>query len=372
MPRPAAAAAPFLRLVLLVMLVLVSRNAFAPALAHDPGMSAATLVPAAHGLEVELSVKAIDVETEGGIDLALSPDGMIDPAVLAARQADVAAYLLERTEVSHTGGACTPASIGLQAVEDGILAFIGYPCGLQDAGLRYATRLLHDLAEPTVQTVLVVQGEGSVSVALDNDHPGLLLGDPPGPATTFAVFFRSGIIHLFIGFDHIAFVVALVLWADRWWPVVKVVTAFTLAHSLTLALAAFRLVELPSALVEAVIALSVMLVALENFISRDISVRVSRAFLFGLVHGFGFASVLGAQVPGKDGLLLGILSFNLGVEAGQLLIVAAVMSILFALDRVWLAATGRPGRPVFLVRGISALIACLGAFWLISRLAASA
>ncbi|MEZ5823646.1 MAG: HupE/UreJ family protein [Geminicoccaceae bacterium] len=351
------------------LLLVLSFLAGLPASAHDPGMTAATLIVEPDRLVVELSVKAADVEAEGGIELGLAPDGLIPGERLASRQAEVERYILSRTAVTTASGICEASGIELAAVEDGIVAIIDYPCGAGNAGLRYATRMLHDLRSPTVQSVLVVRGEQSDAVALDRERPEIVVGEDPVIAETFATYFHSGMVHLFIGFDHIAFLVALVLWADRWWPVVKVVTAFTLAHSITLALAALGFLSIPGAIVEPLIAFSVVLVAVENFLSRDLSARTGRALFFGLVHGFGFASVLDDRGLEGGALVVALFSFNLGVEAGQLLVVTLVLGMLFASDRIVPAATGRPGRAPWLVYGASAIIAVFGTFWLISRMA---
>src|SRR5258705_2747447 len=105
-------------------------------------------------------------------------------------------------------------------------------------------------------------------------------------------FVQAGIEHIFLGYDHIAFLAAIVLWAQRLWPVIKIVTAFTIAHSITLSLAALQIVVFPSAIVEPAIAATIIFVAVENFFSRNVDGRWRGAFVFGLIHGFGFASAL--------------------------------------------------------------------------------
>ena len=102
----------------------------------------------------------------------------------------------------------------------------------------------------------------------------------------------TGIEHIFLGYDHIAFLVAIVLWARRLVPVIKVVTAFTIAHSITLSLAALQIVVIPSTIVEPAIAASIFFVAVENFFSRNVDGRWRVTFTFGLIHGFGFAGAL--------------------------------------------------------------------------------
>ncbi len=145
-------------------------------------------------------------------------------------------------------------------------------------------------------------------------------------------FFPLGIEHILTGYDHLLFLLALMLRGGGLWSLLKIVTAFTVAHSITLALAALDLVVLPGVLIESVIALSIAYVALENLLPRyAVSRRWAVSFLFGLVHGFGFSSVLREIGLPKENLLLSLLNFNLGVEAGQLAVVLLVVPILMRL-----------------------------------------
>ncbi len=150
-------------------------------------------------------------------------------------------------------------------------------------------------------------------------------------------FFPLGIEHILTGYDHLLFLLALMLRGGGLWSLLKIITAFTIAHSITLALAALDVVVLPSALVESVIALSIAYVALENLLPRyAVSRRWAVSFMFGLAHGFGFSSVLREIGLPKENLLLSLLNFNLGVEAGQLTVVLLVVPILMRLkSRSW-------------------------------------
>jgi HupE / UreJ protein len=147
-------------------------------------------------------------------------------------------------------------------------------------------------------------------------------------------FLLLGIHHILIGYDHLLFLLALVL---REWSVVsllKIVTAFTLAHSMTLALAVLDIVTLPERLMEAVIALSIAFVAAENLVPRlAVSPRWVVSFVFGLVHGFGFSSALRALELPPDGLALSLLGFNVGVELGQAAVVLLALPLLTLLRR---------------------------------------
>jgi hypothetical protein len=147
-------------------------------------------------------------------------------------------------------------------------------------------------------------------------------------------FFPLGIEHILTGYDHLLFLLALILRGGNIWSLLKIITAFTLAHSITLALAALNIVTLPDQLIEATIALSIAYVAAENlFMRKAVSHRWAVSFLFGLVHGFGFSSVLRELGLPREGLVWALLNFNLGVEAGQATAVLAAVPILFWLRR---------------------------------------
>jgi len=154
------------------------------------------------------------------------------------------------------------------------------------------------------------------------------------PARETTSFVRLGIEHILGGWDHLLFLFGLLLRGGSWLALAKIVTAFTLAHSVTLALAVFDVVILPDRLVEAVIALSIAFVAAENLFLRPVvSRRWLVSFCFGLVHGFGFSTVLREMRLPSQGLLLSLLGFNVGVELGQGLVVALAFPALALIKR---------------------------------------
>ncbi len=166
----------------------------------------------------------------------------------------------------------------------------------------------------------------------------------------FLALVRLGVWHIWIGLDHILFLFALILPSvltrrdDRWVPaerfggalvkIVKIVTFFTIAHTITLSLAALGVVELPSRLVESVIAGSIAIAALHNLWPVARVNEAAIAFVFGLFHGFGFATVLGELGLGTEHLVLSLLGFNLGVEIGQVAIISAIFPVLFFARRL--------------------------------------
>ena len=172
-------------------------------------------------------------------------------------------------------------------------------------------------------------------------------------------FIILGVEHIFLGYDHICFLLALIIVGGRLVNLIKIVTAFTIAHSITLILAALEVVVLPSRLIESGIALSIVYVAVENFWLHRTDYRWVLSFGFGLVHGFGFANVLRELGLPTTGLVASLLAFNVGVEIGQLCIAA----LLFPLALL----AGRSGYRKQVVWGVSGVILVFGLGWLIER-----
>jgi energy-converting hydrogenase Eha subunit E len=171
-------------------------------------------------------------------------------------------------------------------------------------------------------------------------------------------FLKLGVEHIFLGYDHICFLIALLV-VSRFRELVKIVTSFTVAHSITLILAAMQIARLPSRFTECAIALTIVYVAAENFWRKSMSHRWMLTFGFGLIHGFGFANVLAELGLPALGRVRCLLAFNVGVEIGQLAIVAVAFPIIVLLER------GAHGRRVAM--GISAAVGVFGVGWFIER-----
>ena len=232
------------------------------------------------------------------------------------------------------------------------------PQAIHDAVLQ--DRMFDAVGDSHHVIAVVTWTGGSLSHAFAKDAPEAIIrtessaGDAPPTATGF---FLLGVEHIATGYDHLLFLLALILCGGRLLELLKIITAFTIAHSLTLGAAALELLTLPSTMVESVIALSIAYVAFENLYPRyAVSRRWAVSFLFGLVHGFGFSSVLKEIGLPKDSLLLSLLNFNLGVEAGQLVAVVIVVPLL-----AWLRSTPFEARVVRLV-SLAVLAVGLGLF----------
>lgn len=205
-------------------------------------------------------------------------------------------------------------------------------------------------------------------------------GGAAGPAPGFEArvplleWLRQGVVHILAGPDHVAFVIGLLVAAGSLVSLLGVITAFTLAHSITLALAALDVVRAPSAPVELLIAASIAWVGIANLLQRGPVARWKEAFVFGLVHGLGFATALRELLAGDERRMLPLVGFNLGVEAGQLLLVAAMVALLWVGRRVlWRGETAGQGAPALAPRVVrvvaSAGVAAAGVFWVAQRAA---
>jgi len=186
-------------------------------------------------------------------------------------------------------------------------------------------------------------------------------------------YFKLGVKHIFLGYDHIAFLMAL-LFVKRFADLLKIITSFTVAHTITLALAVLQIVKLPPQLVEVGIAITIMYVAAENLWTSQVAHRWMLTFGFGLVHGFGFASVLRELGLPSEGLARSLLSFNLGVEAGQIVIVGLLWPVLWWFTRHESSTKGvspapEAGRPrsSWVRVSASVIIFLFGAVWFCER-----
>ena len=181
----------------------------------------------------------------------------------------------------------------------------------------------------TLAKVEAPSGTQQFAFAPDTRQARFVFGDDGDAAHSTRSFFLMGVQHILSGYDHLLFLVGLLLPGGGVLSLAKIITAFTIAHSVTLSLAVLQVVTLPDRLIEAVIALSIAFVAAENlFLDPAVSRRWLVSFCFGLVHGFGFSSALRALNLPAHGLLVSLFGFNAGVEIGQGLVVAVALPVL--------------------------------------------
>ena len=356
-----------------LLLLLASPSGFA----HEPSRSLVTLDLDGETLRGRWDIALRDLEDAVGLDA--NGDSAMTWGELAARYEEVIAYAVPRLRVTGDSSACelaaTPGGVDTHGGAAFAVLEIAGRCAGAPRQLHLDYNLLFEIDRAHRGIVSVRGAAGSSSGVFSADNPTLDL-ELDGLSWWSAVrrFVAEGIRHIWEGYDHLAFVALLlfpiVLGRRRGShlsarsataEIVRVVTAFTAAHSLTLALAATGAVAIPARLVEVAIAASVLLAAVLNVVPNAPRLGAKLAFGFGLVHGFGFANALGDLAGGDTALLASLGGFNLGVELGQLAVVAALLPLLFLARR---RAVSR-----FAVNALgSAACAALAVVWLAERL----
>ena len=347
--------------------------------AHTLSVSHLDIVVPANGadLQIELDLALRDVALT--LPLDANHDEQITWAELLAVREPLQSLVSSGLALSTAAGPCVLATQGLatRRYDDGGYATLKLSAHCPSSGaLRVDYHLLFD-NDPQHRALITVRRGTQVVTAIARAD-ATRIEVPMTGGSPFLDFLREGIHHILIGYDHLAFLISLLLPAalllrqKHWQPspdfrsslvhVLGIVTAFTLAHSITLSLAALGWVTPASRWVEASIAASVLLAALNN-IWPLISKRVWMvAFGFGLIHGFGFAGALLELGLPTGARLAALVGFNVGVEIGQLTVVAALLPILFAMrHKRWYWRWAMPA--------LSLLIAGLAAYWLFKRVA---
>ena len=338
--------------------------------AHQVNLSTARIeVRPDRTVAVEVALKGSDADRLAGTQIFDAQKDLADPAKVEASAAPIAAYVSAHTAVTAPdGNPCAPGTASVAPDGDGVIVRNTFSCRDVSGDLIYHSTVLIATDSSARQIVLLGAGENAPQALLDESHTTLTISAPaPSVWSTMQRYLVAGIEHIFLGYDHIAFLVAIVLWARRLLPVIKIVTAFTIAHSITLSLAALQIVVIPSGIVETAIAASIVFVAVENFFSRNVDGRWRITFVFGLIHGFGFAGALREFGLPPNAVVPALAAFNIGVEIGQVAIVSIVVPLLIVLDRLFAIDRSKVARAPSLVYALSALIAVLGGYWLLTR-----
>jgi hydrogenase/urease accessory protein HupE len=338
--------------------------------AHQVNLSTARVTLAAdRSVSVEVGLKGSDADRLARTSIFDAQRDQVDPALVAASAAPIMAYIAAHIAVTGGDGkACVAGAAALMPDGDGVIFRNRFSCRDVEGDILYRSTVLTDTDPAARQVVLIGDGDSAPQALLDATNTAVTLSAPaPSLLSTMERYLVTGIEHIFLGYDHIAFLVAVVLWARRLVPVIKIVTAFTIAHSITLSLAALNIIVIPSAVVEPAIAASIVYVAMENFFSRNIDKRWRITFAFGLVHGFGFAGALREIGLPTNAIAPALAAFNIGVEIGQVAIVSIVIPLLIALDRLLAVDKAKPARAATLVYALSALITVLGSYWFLTR-----
>jgi hypothetical protein len=350
-----------------------------PALAHKASDSYLTINAEDSRLTGQWDIALRDLELVLGLDA--DSNGEITWGEVKSRHQDIAGYALSRLRLSSEGQPCDPVATGhlIDHHSDGAYAVLRFEarCHSPVTALDIHYRLLFDL-DPQHKGLLNFSAAGIAHTGVFSpEQPALKLSlVQPSHWHQFLDYLRHGSWHIWIGYDHILFLISLLLPAvlvhvrggweplgafrPAFWEVFRIVTAFTVAHSITLSLAALGHANLPSRFVESAIALSIILAAANNLRPVVLERRWLVAFGFGLVHGFGFASVLADLGLPRDTLVLALVGFNVGVELGQLAIVGVFLPLAY-----WCRQT------VFYQRGVffagSLLIVAVALAWFLER-----
>jgi hypothetical protein len=363
------------------LLLLIAALCLTPATAqaHKPSDSYLGLRMTESGIAGEWKISLRDLDYAIGLDG--NDDGAITWGELRARHSDIAAYALSRLRIAGDETACAaePGEQLVDTLSDGAYTVLRFAidCGQTPQSLRIDYSLFFDL-DPQHRGLVRLDAEVASQTAIFGPDQSRQRFDlaAASPLRQFAAYVHEGVWHIWIGYDHVLFVVTLLLPAvlrrrpEGWTAVadfrtaflqvVGIVSAFTLAHSFTLSLAALGLIGLPSRLVESVIAASIAIAALNNIYPLVTRRLWLVALAFGLAHGFGFASVLADLGLPRDALLLSLVAFNLGVEIGQLAIVAALLPLIYGLCR-W------RHYPRAVLQGGSLAIVSIAALWFVER-----
>lgn len=390
-----------LRWLALLVLLMCS----AQALAHNTGSSFSQWTLTGTSASVQARVPQLELSRL-----------QLDPRYTADYAQTIGALLSRDLQLWSAAGLCTPTSVQAEVQAGGwVQARWSLHCQGWH-GLTIRTRLLEAQAPSHLHFVRVDQpGHATLERVLSFGSPALALADrqtvTSATPQTLSHFIGVGFAHILGGWDHLAFLLMLILMASRLREVALIASGFTLAHSLTLAAAVLGWVQVEQARVEALIGFSIVLVAAENIwlgsardawipgllllglfacmllmpqglpwslgaalllfsccyfgllqqARRPLRLRLLLACTFGLVHGFGFAGLMGELRLPAAALAPALLGFNIGVELGQLLVIALIWPLLLLLRRA-------PPHAVRVQQGVSATVAGLGTFWFLSRI----
>ena len=338
------------RALLALVCVLVST----PAWAHKPSDSYLSLTIHDNVISARWDIAVRDLHEAVGLDA--DDDGAITWGEVRAKHQEIGAYALSRLILTSEEQVCPtePSAHLIDEHTDGAYAVLLFAaaCAGPITQLHADYRLLFDVDAQHKGLLRLTHGRQTTTAIFSREAPTqhFTVGET-SRWMQVRQYFTEGVWHIWLGYDHVLFLLALLLpavltrTADRWhacanfssvcWEVLRIVTAFTLAHSITLSVATLGLVTLPSRVVESAIAVSVLIAGLSNLYPQLIVRRWVVAFAFGLIHGFGFAGVLADLGLPPDALLLSLITFNLGVECGQLVLVAGVLPLAYVLRHTW-------------------------------------
>jgi len=351
--------------------VLLSLLPLQQATAHDPGLSSLTIRSRPNGLETALILAVRDAAQL--VELDADRDGIVTQPEFARGRSQLEAVVAAQLTVAPDGKLARPEFIRSRLDEnDNVEVHLDFHTAVVST-LEIQSKLIASLPNGHRQYLQVQDFTGKtiteelLSAAADRATAQITTPNASVAVretiSSFADFLGLGVKHILTGYDHLLFLLGLLVVARGFASSLKIITGFTIAHSFTLALATFGLAQIPSRIVEPLIAASIVYVGVENLLRGDNPrARQLLTFGFSFIHGFGFASALREAGIGSraGGIMLPLLSFNIGVELGQIMVAAAALPIIWKLR----------ANPVFVARwtpACSAAVILLGSFWFIER-----
>jgi hydrogenase/urease accessory protein HupE len=352
-------------------------GAMAPVWAHDPGLSTATIRLGTNHIEATLGFSIVDagdiVELDRNHDGSITKEELTEAAVelkeIAPGSLDVT---FDGTAAKATNAVCSfdennnaTVELIIPARTFSVLVVRSKWLALLQPGHRQFVSLQNPSGVVLAERLLSANSD-SITIQMDAPTGAADAASHPvqtGAGNSFLEFLWMGIIHIWKGYDHLLFLFGLLVVTKNFSSSVKIITCFTIAHSITLAVATLSRLQIPSRIVEPLIAASIVYVGVENlFRGGEPKGRWLLTFAFGLIHGFGFASVLRELGVGVNGIPIAVplVSFNLGVELGQIAIAAVVLPLIWQLRQ----------KPLFVSRWVpacSVLTALLGGYWFVQR-----
>ncbi len=341
--------------------------------AHPLPLSYVDLRLNSAGIEASVQAPAVNLAR----DLPnLSQEQLLAPGTLQTHQQEIAALLTSRLTLSAFGKNLLPRVIDLSSIPDqkDVRLRLRYTWSGLPEKLHIECRLFPD--DSSYQTYLDIYEDQALKreMIFDNRAPEqeYVRGIRQSTGAVIQQFLIQGIMHIFTGPDHILFIIGLLLLGGSLKQLLKIVTAFTIAHSVTLCLAALNILNPPARIIEPTIALSIVFVGIHSMVIRKRNadsdsgpdMRLLFAFGFGFIHGFGFANALRELALPRESLVAALFSFNLGVECGQACIVLSVAPVLALIRRKNDLFAKR------LVMAGSYIVIAAGAFWFVQRVLA--
>jgi hydrogenase/urease accessory protein HupE len=358
-----------------ILAALFSLVPLRDAAAHDPGLSSLTIRLSTSSLQATLTLAVKDASQLAELDQ--NQDGTVTQVEFGRSRRQLDTAVARQVVIAADGKVAKDKSIRSRLDENNnvevrldfgpvVFSTLEIQSNLI-ASLPLGHRQylqVQNLAGETVFERLLSASAHRVTVQMPHTSASMA---PFETVRSFANFLSLGVKHILTGYDHLLFLLGLLIVARGLVSALTIITSFTIAHSITLTVATLHLVQIPSRIVEPLIAASIVFVGVENLLRGDIpNARRIVPFGFGLIHGFGFASALqeAGIGAGTGGIVLPLFSFNLGVELGQIMVAAVALPIIWKLRE----------NPMFVARwapACSAAVALLGSFWFVERVWAS-